>query len=341
MRVLRGKAARGAAACCLTLTSCAALVPRGAPRAVVRGPLPTRIQHPLALVSPHLGLRRAVAQPAGEFGLGVDLSYSSIFEAVDLHGQRVVFDGESARAVTRMRFGLGAGWDVESEVGALYADGGFLDEFVSAFHDFFGFPNQGRETVDDDDFDMSVRSQGRELYALQAHELHVEDLPLIFTYADEAPRAEAWSRAWRVGVELPTGSERGGAGNGEIDALLGICAERSIGRATHTLGLAWIDTHTPSAFRGSGIGLSKLVECEYACELRWSDVSSLVVQLDGLSALSDDIPYEEINSAIVDFGIGIVRDLGPQSRAYVSFHDDLLSKSGPDFSVACGWSWKL
>ena len=326
---------------CTLVSACSALAPSGAARSVVRGPLPTRIQHPLALLSPHLSLRRAVAQPAGEVGIAAQASYASLFERVARDQYEVLFDGELARASALVRVGLGGGWDLETEVAALYGSGGFLDHFLAQYHAALGLPNQGRGSVAEDQYGMHVEYRGEVVYSLDSDEVLLQDVPLVFTLADETPNEGEWSLAWRAGVELPLGSEERGAGNGALDWILGACAERSVDRWTHFVSGSVALTHAPTGFDGTPLELQDLVELAYACELRVHDAASLVVQLDALSPLVRGVSYEELAAPIVELGFGLVAEVGERSRVNLSFHDDLVSAAGPDFALCFGWQWNL
>jgi hypothetical protein len=304
----------------------------------VRGPLPTRSQHPLALTMPALGLRRAVTQPAGEVGVAAELAYTSIFEQADRNGFDVLFDTEMLRGEVRLRAGLSERVDLETQIAASYATGGFLDSFISDYHDFFGFPNSGRESVENGASDAHVSVQNEEAYSLHTNEVGFHDLPLILAVALDGAES-VWHNALRAVVELPTGSESHGFGNGGIDFGLGWCLERSSGRWSHFGAANWVHPSQPDGFDSAGIELDDQFELAYALECRWSEVSSLVVQLDGVSPLTRDVPYEELDAPMLDLGIGVWGDMANDSRCFLSFHDDLISASGPDFTVYVGWAW--
>jgi hypothetical protein len=315
-----------------TACGCASLPSAPSP---VRGPLPARIVHPLALTVPSLGLRRAELARPGEVEGGFDVAYASIYESAQQGGDVVLFDGELTRASARIRAGLSERIEIEAELAGLYGAGGFLDGFIADFHDFFGFPNSGREEVEDGQSDFRVVSDGETLYSLEPHEPGLGDLPVTLSFALGPLDDPTTFHALRAVVELPTGSEERGFGNGGYDFGLGYCAETTSGAFSHFVAASWIHPHDIDAF-DAPFAFSELFELGYALEVRFAAGWSGVAQIEALSPLTDDLPYEEIDEPMLDLALGTWRDLGEGTRAFVSFHEDPLSSSGPDFAVAAG-----
>jgi len=327
-----------AVALALAVSACASLAPSDDPRHVVRGPLPARVQHPFSLTMLAMVPRRPVVEGQGEIGATLTSAYTSIFEEHQSSTQNVQFDGELWRNSARLRFGMGDGVDLETDIAFLYASGGFLDHFISQVHDFLNFPNQGRETVEDNQFDMRMQSGGDTLYELESNKFGLQDVPLIATFGEATELPGHWNRALRVGVELPWGSESQGFGNGGMDYGVGFCAERSYGRTTHHVAGNAVFPTRPDNFVGTGVHVEDLYELVYGFEYRWSDTISWIAQIDALSPMITDIQFDEINSPIVDIGVGFFRDLDRSSRVFMSFHDDIVAETGPDFTVLIGWT---
>ena len=329
------------AALALATSACSALAPSDDPRHVVRGPIPSRVQHPLALTFLDLVPRRPVVEAQGNMGVTLTSAYTSIFEEQSSATQNVQFDGELWRNSARLRFGMGDGVDLETDIAFLYASGGFLDHFISQVHDFLNAPNQGRETVEDNQFDMRIQSGGDTLYELESNKVGLQDVPLIVTFGEATELPGHWNRALRLGIELPWGSDSEGFGNGGMDYGIGFCAERSYGRTTHHVAANVVFPSRPEDFIGTGVHVEDLYELVYGFEYRWTDHVSWIAQVDALSPMITDIPFEEIDSPIVELGVGCFQDLENSSRVFLSFHDDLVSETGPDFTVLVGWTTGL
>lgn len=302
----------------------------------VRGPLPARILHPLALTVPSLGLRRAELARPGEVAGDLDLAYASLYESARRGGDVVEFDGELARASARFRVGIAGGFELEAEAALLYGSGGFLDPFITDFHGWFGFPNSGRESSEDGDSDFVLVSDGEVLYRFEPHEPGLGDLPLALSYAlPSFAEPGAGAHALRAVLELPTGSERRGFGSGGVDVGLGYCAEASAGGFTQFVAASWIHADEIDAFDAE-LDISELFEIGYALEARFASTWSVVAQLEALSPVTSELPYEEIEDPMLDLVVGVWRDVGRDARAFLAFHEDPLASSGPDFAVAAG-----
>jgi len=304
---------------------------------LVRGPLPVRIQHPILLTFPSLGLRRAATLEPGAIDGAWEVSYATIYEQAVHDGYDVRIDAELARTALRVGWGAADGVDLTAHLGALHAGGGSLDNFISGWHEFFGFPNSGRDDVGDDEFEVHVEHEGESAFELEPNELGLEDLGFELGVALE--RSAHRSQLARAVVELPTGSEGDGFGNGEVDFGLGWALEATSGRWTAFASLGWVHPGRADGFVRAGVELEELFELGVALEIRWTDSTSLVAQLDGTTPLVDEIPMEELDSPMLDLALGVVTDLGSGSRAFLSFDEDVISHAGPDFAVFAGVIW--
>ena len=133
----RQRAALGALVAC---ASCAS-VPQ------FHGPLAVRNQHAAQLTVQRLSPRSAEVLDAGATRVDLSTAYSSYFlSGSDARGS-FVMDGELMRTAAALHLGLGGGFDVAAELPVLHASGGFLDDFVVDWHDWFGFPDQGRDAA--------------------------------------------------------------------------------------------------------------------------------------------------------------------------------------------------
>lgn len=190
-----------------------------------RGPLPVRNQHPAQLTVLHLDPAQAEVLPAGEAAMHVGAAYSSYF--LGGSGARGTFsmDGELLRVGPKLRFGLGGGGEVGIEVPFAHAAGGFLDDFVIDYHDWFGFPDQGRDDAPRDAFGVEATARGRRVYHLDAGGIELLDVPLHYTHELLSAGRDRFGLAVRGGVELPTGDQGRGYGNGGVDVAFGLLAD--------------------------------------------------------------------------------------------------------------------
>lgn len=326
------------------LASCSSLGHTSDPAPHVRGPLATRQQHPLGLTLMAFRPRRPVTQDAGELGAGVTASLSSIEEIQRFPpynpNDSVVMDAETIRTVFRGRYGVSESVDVEVELPFLYASGGVLDKFIEDFHEFFNLPDGGRDENVDDDYRVDVISGSDELYALEGNRLGVQDIPIFVTWQLQEETEGAPAFALRAGLELPTGSESRGFGNGALDVGAGVLGEKSFGRWTVVGGMDVVFPGQSDRMEASpGNSYETLFAFELGGEYRWNDRVSLVAGTKWTSPMIASVELEEIDREIFDLGVGALWDVGDHSRFALSFHEDLVAATGSDFTVHLGYTW--
>ncbi len=329
-----------AAACVALSFACAALPePAANAREVVRGPLAAQSLQPLAWTLGDLRPRRALATPRGEVDMSIASAYASIFRYDDTDHSAVTIDGELWHTAFGVRFGIAPGADLEIEVPVLYASSGFLDGFVDGWHDFFALPYGRRDLRPADEFEMTIESDGREIWKLESDGPMLGDVPV--TWTQEVFATPTRALAVRAMLELPTGSENRGASNGEFDWGVGIVAEQHAERWSFFGHADHLHAGEPSSFEGSGVHLRDRFELAFGGEYRWSDRVSLLSTLEWTAPFTRDLDLRVINREILDLGVGAAWDVGESSRLALSFHEDLVSNTGADFAVLVGFTTRL
>jgi hypothetical protein len=311
------------------------------PAPIVRGPIPARTQAPIALTYLAFRPRRAVIQPEGKVGVGVLSAYSSIFQNGSSAQDSVVLDGEVWSNSLLLRWGAAEDCDLELELPVVYATSGFLDLFVENWHDFFGLPDGGRDSRPRFAYEMEATHGGQTAYSLEGNEPGLGDVPILYTRAIRDEDAQGPALAWRAGIELPTGSESRGFGNGKIDAGAGLLAERSWGRWTTTAGVDFVKRASSDSFERAGVEAQDDFSGQLGAEYRWNDGLSLVCGLAYDSPVTEDIALKEIDHGILSLDLGAAFDLAPGSRLILGFGEDLIAASGPDFTVSAALTFGL
>jgi hypothetical protein len=325
----------------LALAGCKGLGHADAPAPVVRGPVPSRTQEPIKLTFLALRPRRATVEPVGATSILVQEAYSNLYQNGLDPNHRVVLDGEISRTSVAMRRSVGPGTDLEIEAAVVFATAGFLDAIIEGYHETFGFPSEGREERPRNSYTMEVDTNGVRAYELEGDEAGFADLPIVLTHAlvEESGRAPAVSV--RAGVELPTGSESKGFGNGGIDYGGGILAEKSFGRWTTTAAVDYVVPADSASFERADVSAHDNLDLQVGVEYRWNDSLSLLLGAVLESPVTRDIPRNEIDEEILSIDVGCIFDLGTRSRLLLGFEEDAIASSGPDLTLFAGWSLSL
>lgn len=308
----------------------------------VRGPVPSRVQQPIKLGTLAFRPRRAATEEAGHASLGIESAYSNLFQngtnGVD---QTVVIDGEIWTNTFITTIGISERTDVEFDLGLLYANSGFLDSLIEEWHALLGLPDGGRENRPRDAYEVQIEKNGQTIYTLEPYAVELLDTPLVFTQRLIDESASSPAVALRAGVDLPTGSQAAGTGNGGWDWGAGVLAEKSSGRWNFTAALDWVDAKRPSSFVGSGVQAYDGFDAQLGVEYRWNEHVSLLVGTNYIPPVTRDFTIKELDREMLGLDIGAAWDTGPHSVMHAGIEEDVLSASGPDITFFLGWKTEL
>ncbi len=311
------------------------------PARVVRGPIASRTQEPILLTRLAFRPRRAATQPENTTSIAVQEAYSSIYNTGQTSTSDLVFDGEISRTSIALRRALSDRTDIEIEFAAVYATAGFMDSFVESYHHILGLPNEERDQRPKDDYEMKFLKDGNVAYELEHDEIGFADVPIVVTHALEVESERAPAIALRAGVELPTGSEGKGFGNGKFDYGAGILGEKSFGRWTATGAVDYTWPGTADSLQRAGITAEDGFDLQLGIEYRWNDRMSLLLGAVLLPPVTRDVLMKQIDDEILSIDVGCAWDLGERSRLTVGLEEDAIANAGPDFTLMAGWTLQL
>ncbi len=141
-------------------------------------------------------------------------------------GQEVLqFDGETTRLSIKAEFGVTERLSLGLELPYLLHESGGLDNFIERWHSWFGFPNNLRDLVAQDQIDFRYSDAGTLLLDNQQNLRGVGDLRLLAGW--QLQRNEHSASAFRVALKLPTGSSERLTGSGNVDLAFGYVHDRN------------------------------------------------------------------------------------------------------------------
>lgn len=180
---------------------------------------------------------RATVLPRDTIELRVDSAYSNIYETAGNNAVSFMEDMELWRLALHAKYAATDDLEVGIEIPFIQLWGGFLDPFVQAFHNAFGFPNAGRNLAGDNQFDFHFDSGG--IYRVGSQKLNLGDIALHLKHhvLDEGRTNPAV--AWFFDFKFPTGQRSKGLGNGGADFGLGLALEKSYKRIHGYLNAAY------------------------------------------------------------------------------------------------------
>ena len=138
------------------------LFPPGAAAQESAGPLRTSEQNPLYRLLYVPETEPAAPLREGALRFELSSSYSNILEASNRVSHAHLFDLEQMTNSLAVRYGWTDAFEVGARVGWYTGWGGFLDPFISGFHNFFGLPNGGRGQRPDGAYVLLLEHDGLE-----------------------------------------------------------------------------------------------------------------------------------------------------------------------------------
>ena len=316
----------------LLLTACVA-----EPR--FQGPIPVRNQHPAQLTVLHLPTAGTTSLPMGRLMVRGDAAYSNLFLiGSTTSGTRWEMDGEYLRTAAGVRAGLGHGLELGIELPFAHTSGGFLDSFVMDYHDAFGLPDQGRQEHVRDQFAVGAARNGIGVWSMETASFELMDLPLTLTWQVTDP-AEGVGLALRTGVELPTGDDDKGYGNGEFDASGGVVLEHRAwgmafyGHAQHTFA------GTPQQSRDAGFAFEDVTSIGAAAELPLADGVSALMQTEWETSTLRGLDLAAADRDQMLLWVGGRIRIDTDTELELGFGEDLIGLVSPDFTVWLAMSW--
>ncbi len=207
-----------------------------------KGPLTVRNQNPIYLEFLNLEPTRAVALPVGQIEFRIDSAYSNIFEEASggTNNTAFMFDMELLRTAFHLNAGVYDGMEVGLELAFMRLDNGFLDSFIQKFHNFFHFPNGGRENFPNDQYHYWFSQNGAVLYQVPKKQpFELGDLTFSFKHNFLGEGDLMPAVAWLFYFKFPTGSLQDGTSSGNPDFGLGAAFEKNYGRWHGYLNLAY------------------------------------------------------------------------------------------------------
>jgi hypothetical protein len=188
-------------------------------------PFHAKNQSPLLQIYGLPAAGNALLLPPGrkEVDLTLDHSSNDVYEQEA--GEKILLDGETTRLTLGGQYGLSGGLEWGIDIPYISHSGGFLDGFIINYHDWFGFPQGGREQAPRNRLLYRYSRDGAEKLRIDRSGGGLGDVSLsagfqLYHDGQKNPR----SVALRANLKLPSGDSAMLYGSGSTDASLWIAA---------------------------------------------------------------------------------------------------------------------
>lgn len=308
------------------------------------GPIPLQTQNPLFLLFLANPVEKTDVLHKSHFGFSLETTLSNLFEVnTPSSGDGVNLDMEILRTVFEARLGLGHKTEMGVKIPLVSYSGGFLDSFIQGYHNAFGFPNAGRETVDDNSFSYEVLKDGSSVFTGKSG-FGFGDV-VLFSKTKWVSE-DSWypSVSTRLSFKIPTGKASNGWGSGRVDMGASFLFQKSYKRL-HSYTEAGVLVLGGHDELGDDLN-SVLGSLTQSFEINVFEALSFVAQVSMTTPLFRDASVSELSQIPLDlvFGFTGERKLKNENKIFYKFgfsEDPLTTGPSVDFSVFANVGLKI
>ncbi|MBN2134853.1 MAG: DUF3187 family protein [Acidobacteria bacterium] len=296
-----------------------------------RGPLVSSNIYPFYL--PFINLAPDRAKPLGEgnFKITVSNLYGNTFN-YDVNGVKDGFQFDMDVEHTRTMFGFDIGitpfLDLGVEAAYVVMYGGIFDPVIQGFHNLFGFPNGGRDNVEDNQFNITIANEKGLWINLQEAVSGINDITLKAKLNLYRSKERGLYLALQPAVKIPVGDTDQLLSNGNMDIAVNILAEKNGYNYAAYINAGWMHVAAPEnlqIFDFSTDLFSFMLSYEWLVRGGWS----AYFQVDGNTS-----PYisshKRLDHFTASINLGCKFDLFGNSRLQVSFGEEFFTFATTD-----------
>ena len=132
----------------------------------------------------------------------------------------ISIDGETHRFSLLLNYALRDNLQLGFEIPYVKHSGGFLDDFIYEWHNFFGQPQNGREKDESDEIFFEYKNSDGDKFGIDSTESGIGDVRLNVAYS--RPLEKDRTLIYSAEVKLPTGDFDKLTGSGGTDVSVGV-----------------------------------------------------------------------------------------------------------------------
>jgi len=302
-------------------------------------PLSTSNTRPVVLVHAIPTSRNAQLTAPGEWQVSLDTELTNHFSYNYDSNESVRFDGETTRVALSAKRRITHDAEMEVIVPFIKHDGGSLDQFIEDWHDFFGFPQNGRKNNPRNQLLFYYEKNGVVKLDFREPASGMGDIQLIFAVdMMEQHNPTTGNLALKTSLKLPTGDSDKLTGSGAGSVAVWLAGDQSLnffgmdGLRYFSIGGMWMQEGDVIADQqrsfalfggiGNGLKVSKRI--------------ALQVQLDAHTPLYQGSDLKEMGSVAFLLTMGGNLELSNNWNLDIAVVEDILPHSAPDVTFHLG-----
>lgn len=296
-------------------------------------PLPTYNQSPLVQIFGLPAPDSAHLLAPHQWQARVTLEMANNFVAQRRNNESLTLDGETHRAAMTLKYGTTAGeWGIE--IPYVTQSGGFLDAFITNWHDVFGLPAGGRNDVAFDQLRYTYQRDSITRLNITEASRGIGDIRLLGAWPVTA-FGDVADVALRSSVKLPTGDPAALQGSGAADLALWISTECA---ARYCPGAAGWNLSLGALVLGRGDVLPDLQRRFVAfggAGFAWRAGAPIVLkaELRAHSSFYNNTSIDPLGSTAAQLILGGTWYVDRQIAVDIGVSEDIRVDTGPDVSL--------
>ena len=296
------------------------------------GPLRAQQRYPLYLMF----LTPAPDSPGlidkKRFVTSLSVDYTSIYIDETSEEWSALMDMEMTVVELSLTYGITNRVNISLALPWINQNGGFLDSPLETYHDFFGFPNYGRENGPTDEFGYHIAVNDDTWFDARSGGLHLgESVVSLKIQLVNAGRYRGLSSSLLMALKIPTGDENHGFGSGRFDQALVFLNQYRVSSFTLYLNPGIVLLSDPET-QGADIHVRDMMTLLAGVEYNLSDNLSLMGQLNFVTSPFHHTGIEQMDQDSLELALGFAVSMPHDVIFEFAFSED-LTRTAPDFTV--------
>ena len=296
------------------------------------GPLQVKNQYPLFLMflTPVPESAELVQPKKLETGLAID--YSSVYLNSVSNNWQALMDMELMVLQFSAAYGLTSNLTLAANIPLVSMNGGWMDGYLADYHDYFGFPNYGRECRPQNDFGYSIKKDGEQWFDASSGGLHLADstASVKIGLLDEKDNGH-FSLSFKYILKVPLGNEKHGFGSGACDHGFLLLSSINLDSLIVYLNPGYILLSDP-AISNPKISVNNIYTLFAGIEYMVTQSWSIITQLNCFTAPLEKTGISWLDQDSIELGLGIAFKAWHRGKLELAFCED-LTRSAPDFNL--------
>jgi hypothetical protein len=296
------------------------------------GPLHAQQRYPLYLMF----LTPAPNSPGligkGRFETSLSVDYTSIYIDETSEKWSALLDMEMTVVDLSLSYGITNRLNISLALPWISQNGGFLDGSLETYHDFFGFPNYGRENGPTDEFGYHISVDDEAWFDARPGGLHLgESVVSVKVRLTSAGPRQGFSSSLLAALKIPTGDEAHGFGSGRFDQALIFLNQYRLSPFILYLDPGIVFLSDPET-QGADIHVNDMMTLLAGIEYNVNDSLSLMGQFNFVTSPFHDTGIEQMDQDSLELTLGFAVSISHDMVFEFAFSED-LTRTAPDFTV--------